>query len=306
MMTKTLAAAAFAASLVACVPPDETSTELRSAIPTSEQVQIKLPGGAVRQVGQLAQWYVATRDVTRTLNGGTAWVLTLVHSIVQFPATSVDGDKHTWGPWSDALAPAEYKLDVRDVGDGTYEYQLSGRSKTQAGAQFEVIVDGKADPRKGDLQGSGQLLLDFEAGRRVNPIDAGDARGEVTVKYDLAAKHLDLDIVSIDDKGQPVTADYAYNETADGGGDMLFDIAGNAGGTTKNETITLRSRWQATGAGRADARIAGGDLTVGVTASECWDTAFKRVFYADSLGFSPAEGLAESCAFRTQDLPPVK
>ena len=306
MMTRTLAAVTFAASLVACVPQDDAPAALKTAIPTSDQVQIKLPGGAARQIGQLAQWYVATRDVTRTFNGGAAWVLVLVHSIVQFPVTSVDGDKYTWGPWSDALAPAEYKLDVRDAGDGTYEYQLSGRSKTQGSAQFEVIVDGKADPRKGDLQGSGELLLDFEAGRRVNPIDAGDARGEVTARYDLAAKHLDLDIVSIDDKGQPVTADYAYNETAGGGGDMLFNVKGNAGGTTMNEDITLRSRWQATGAGRADARITGGDLPVGVTASECWDTSFKRVFYADSASFSPAEGLADACVFRTQDLPPVK
>jgi hypothetical protein len=141
----------------------------------------------------------------------------------------------------------------------------------------------------------------------VNPIDAGDARGSITATYDLTAKHLDLGIDSIDDRGQPVVADYAYNETAGGGGDMLFNIEGNAGGTAANEKITLRSRWQATGAGRADARLAGGDLgTVQAIASECWDTSFKRVYYTDSVNFAPAEGVATSCAFATQDLPPVK
>jgi hypothetical protein len=308
MLTKTLAAVTLAASLVACVQPTtEAPSAIKSAIPTADQVQIKLPAGTSREVGQLANWYVATRDVTRMFNGGSAWVLILIHSIVQFPVTEVNGDTYTWGPWSDALDPAEYKLDVREVGDGTYEYKLSGRSKIQANAQFEVVIDGKADPRPGDLQGNGTFLLDFDASRRVNPVDAGTERGTVTASYDLSARHLDLEIDSVDDRGQPVIADYAYNETADGGGDMTFNINGDAGGTTQAEQITLRSRWQATGAGRADARLAGGDLgATTATASECWDTMFKRVYYTDSVSFAPTEGVAGACAFATADLPPVK
>jgi hypothetical protein len=307
MLTKTLAAVALTASLVACVQKTDAPTEIQTAIPTADQVKIKLPAGSARTVGQLAEWYVSTRDVTRMFNGGSAWVLLLIHGIVQFPVTTVDGDTYTWGPWHDALDPAEYKLDVRDVGDGTFEYKLSGRSRTEQSAQFEVVIDGKADPRPGELKGNGQFLLDFDASRRVNPIDAGTERGTVTATYDLAARHLDLAIDSVDDRGQPVNADYAYNETADGGGDMIFNVNGNAGGTDKQEQITLRSRWQPTGAGRADARLTGGDLTApGAIASECWDAAFKRVYYTDNVNFAPTEGVAGACAFATQDLPPAK
>jgi hypothetical protein len=104
-----------------------------------------------------------------------------------------------------------------------------------------------------------------------------------------------------------VVADYAYTEGADGSGDMTFNVAGDAGGTAKTEQITLRSRWLATGAGRADARITGGDLAApGALASECWDTFFKRVYYTDNVNFAPTEGVADSCAYRTQDLPPAK
>ncbi|MBX3155991.1 MAG: hypothetical protein KF773_08325 [Deltaproteobacteria bacterium] len=311
MMKKTLFAAATAAALVGCIiKQDAPPSGLARAIPTAEQVSIKLPGGQQRTIGALADWYVATRGVTRTFNGGTAWVLVLVHTIVQFPVTSVDGDVYTWGPFSDALDPAEYKLDVRDVGDGTYTYQLAGRSKIDAAAQgFTVIIDGVADPRNGDLRGNGSFLVDFDAGRRVNPIDSGDARGSVEVKYDLAARHLDLQLMSTDDRGNPVDAYYAYNETADGGGDMVFDIGGDAGGGPELEEITLRSRWLKTGAGRADARIAKGNLpaeTPEVTASECWGTTFQRVFYTDSVNFAPTEGSAAECAFATSDLPPAK
>ncbi|HEX2685017.1 MAG TPA: hypothetical protein VHN14_00285 [Kofleriaceae bacterium] len=314
-MMKTVLATTCALSLVACVKQDAPPQDIDHAIPTADQVSIKLPDGASRvlarsseqnqdAVGQLASWYVATRDVTRTFNGGSAWVLVLVHTIVQFPVTTVNGDTFTWGPWSQALDPAEYKLDVRAVGDGTYEYKLSGRSKTQADAKFEVVIDGTSDPRAGDLKGTGEFLIDFDAGKRVNPIDSGDAKGSVDVKYDLAKQHLDLTIMSTDAAGKPVLADYAYNQTADGGGDMVFDVSSNIGGSAALETLTLRSRWLDTGAGRADARIGGGDLgALQATASECWDTMFKRVFYTDSAGFASTEGVQSACAYATADLP---
>jgi hypothetical protein len=68
--------------------------------------------------------------------------------------------------------------------------------------------------------------------------------------------------------------------------------------------VTLRSRWQATGAGRADARLAGGDLgQIEAIASECWDAMFQRVFYTDSVGFAASEGAQTACVFATADLP---
>src|SRR5262245_39920954 len=103
-------AASLSLGLLACVPPnDDADPGIRRALPRAEDVQIKLPGNAAiagdKVVGDLATWYVVTRDITRDLNGGTAWVLILVHTIVQFPPTTVDGDTYTWGPWGqdDAL-----------------------------------------------------------------------------------------------------------------------------------------------------------------------------------------------------------
>jgi hypothetical protein len=312
-MTKSLlaATATLGLSLVACVKQDDAPQNIDHALPTADQVSIKLPETAARTldanaVGQLATFYVSTRDVTRTFNGSSAWVLTLIHAIVQQPSTSKSGNTLTWGPGSGPLDPAEYKLDVKVVGDGTYVYTLSGRSKTQASAQFEVVIDGTADTRAGDDKGSGEFLIDFDAGKRVNPVDSGDARGSVDVRYDLAKRHLDLTVMSTDDQGKPVSLDYAYNEAADGGGDMTFDISTDIAGsaTSLKETLTLRSRWVATGAGRGDARVSGGDLgTQQITASECWSTTFGRVFYKDSLNLAPVEGAETACAFATADLP---
>jgi hypothetical protein len=308
-MFKSLLAATATLSLVACVNKDD-SPDIDRSLPTADQVSIKLPKSNAsahadsQVIGQLSPYYLITLGVTTTFNGGSAWVLTLIHAIVQTPPTTVDGNVYTWGPGSNALDPADYKLVVTANADGTFSYKLSGKSKTLANAAFEVIIDGMADPTPGDGKGSGDFTVNFDAGRRVNPIQSGDGKGSMTVNYDLAKAHLDLALESTDAQGRPTAANYAYNAAKDGGGDMTFDVSADAGGTALLETLTLRSRWLGTGAGRTDAQITGGDLgSVQVTASECWSTAFGRVFYQDSNNFAPTEGAESSCAFTTQDLP---
>jgi hypothetical protein len=288
-----------------CVQQDAPPEEIGRAIPTADQVAIKLPA-QTRTIGEVADYYRVTRDVTRTLNGGSAWVLILIHAIVQYPVTSVSGNVYTWGPWSEALDPAEYRLDVTANGDGTFDYKLSGRNKTIAGSQFEQIIDGHADPTPGDLKGNGDFSIDFDASRRVNPVDAGDAKGSVVVSYDLAARHLDMHAMGPDANGNIAAFDYGYNETLDGGGDMVFNASADIGGTAQAEQFVVRSRWQADGAGRGDARVAGGDLGAQqAVASECWNTLFRRVFYTDTANFQASEGDVASCAFGTADLPPL-
>ena len=311
---KSLLLATCAASLAtACVAKqDAPPSEIAKAIPTNTQVAIKLPQNAMRledpTIGQLASFYVATRGVTLTFNGGSAWVLVLVHTIVQFPVTSVNGNVYTWGPWSgSALDPSIYKLDVTANADGTYDYVLSGHNKQDTSGHFIALIDGHADPRPGEALGNGTFLLDFDAARTVDPIDNANQKGQVDVHYDLLARHLDLTIMSTDANGQAVSADYAYDEGADGSGNMTFDVLANVGGTAAEEDLTLRSRWLATGAGRGDARITGGDLgATQAIASECWSQSFLRVFYTDNANFNPTEGDAALCAYSDVNLPPAK
>jgi hypothetical protein len=299
-------AALTAALATGCVIQKDAPSELSDAIPTSDQVAIKLPQSADRMLGEVAPYYVATRGVTATFNGGTAWVLVLIHSIVLTPPTSVAGNVYTWGPGSQALDPANYRLDVTANADGTYSYVLSGESKINPDG-FKALIDGHAVPGTDPAKGTGEFRLDFDAAKAVDPVDNGDAKGQVDVTYDLATMHLSLDIASTDANGDPIAATYEYDQGSDGGGDMTFDTDANVGGTAALEEVTLRSRWLATGAGRADARITAGDLGADqAIASECWDTMFERVYYTDNVNFEPTEGDPTSCAFADQDLPPAE
>jgi hypothetical protein len=271
------------------------------AIPTSDQVQIKMPAQS-RIVGQLAQYYVVTRDATAAFNGGAAWVLVLIHSIVQLPVTSIQGNVYTWGPGSQPLDPADYRLDVTANADGTFDYVLSGRNKTQANAQFLAVITGHADPANG--LGNGTFTLDFDASAEVDPIDNGSNKGTIAATYDLATRHLDLLISSTNASGTPVSADYTYDEGADQSGDMTFSAQTDVGGGPALENLVLRSRWLPTGAGRSDARISGGDLgSADAQASQCWDSLFREVYYTDNVSFLPTEGDPTQCAYTDVDLP---
>lgn len=311
-MLKT-AALLSAICLAACVPQGPEAVS--DALPTADDVQVKVPedGAQALALGQIADYYRFTRVVSRDFNGGAAWVLTLVHVIVQFPPTEVDGNTYTWGPHSDALDPAEWKLVVTENADGSYDWRFDGRSKTELNSSFLTVISGNAVPGDVPHRGNGNFMIDFDAGEQVNPID-NDASGRVEVSYDLRQ---DGDIngsISMHIAGRqeteggdiiPVTADYAYSENLDGSGDFSFAIKADLdeNGSAAEDAL-IRSRWQADGAGRGDARLSGGNLeALVVEASECWDAQFRRVHYTDSVDWAPTEGDAADCAFTDVLLP---
>jgi hypothetical protein len=89
----------------------------------------------------------------------------------------------------------------------------------------------------------------------------------------------------------------------DGAGDFQFGATANMmTDTAAMETGVIRSRWALTGAGRSDARLSGGDAQSGVTVTECWDTAFNRVYVTVSPTGETA-GNASDCVFADTLLP---
>jgi hypothetical protein len=309
--TTFLAAALAGLTLAAGCVKENDAPGVADAIPTAEQVQIRLPEGQQFQaLGDTADFYVLTRGVTRSLNAGAAWVLIVVHTIVQFDPTTVEGNVYTWGPWEGgALDPARYQLVVTANDDGTYDWTLDGQNKGSSGP-FITIISGHAvpdgNPGEAPHRGSGDFTIDFDAGEEVNPIDNTPDTGNVLVTYDLAARVVTMHAEGVDELDNPASFDYFYDENDDGSGDFQFAIDANFedSETAANESALIRSRWEPTGAGRSDAKLSGGDLgAVEVTASECWDQLFRRVYYSDSQEWQPTEGNAADCAFANAAMP---
>jgi hypothetical protein len=95
----------------------------------------------------------------------------------------------------------------------------------------------------------------------------------------------------------------ASSTTNEDGTGILFVDAHDDVSDEKNtakEDVQIRSRWNAQGAGRADISLSGGDVpqTYGtISATECWDSTFARVYYGDSVEYAPTEGDAAACAY---------
>lgn len=284
-------------------------------LPTAETMKINLPEQNAQQLalGDIAETYMWTRQITRDFNGGAGFVLLLVHTVVQFPPTTVEGDTYTWGPGSDALDPADWKLTVTELEDGSYDWAFSGQNKSTPEDGFLTMISGNAVPGE-DHRGSGSFLMDFDAIRRVDPIDNPDAHGTVDVSYDLENRDatdatLSMHIeTSVDENGQdrPVSADYDYGEASDGSGNFVFTFVGDLDENgSAFEEARIRSRWQNDGAGRSDIRAAGGDLGAQqVNLSQCWNTQFRSTYQDFSvLEGGVFEGDEGTCVYETADLP---
>jgi hypothetical protein len=88
---------------------------------------------------------------------------------------------------------------------------------------------------------------------------------------------------------------YEYGVQADGQGAMKFSVTGNFITTTPAiETLTITSRWLASGAGRATATIAEGD-GMGMTQTECWDDSFNATYNDKPWAMGENTGSVSAC-----------
>ena len=286
-----------------CVPLEE-QTSIQQALPTADSVRIDVPA-QYKALGDTAEFYRLTRQLSEDLNGGAGWVLVLVHTVVQYPPTKVEGNVYTWGPHSDALDPAEWRLTVIENDDATYDWSLDARSKIAEGAEFLTIIDGNATPGAEEHHGHGSFRIDFDAAESVDP-DGNDAQGKLAVEYNLGDKAGQPIAISMhaevaDPSGTPgeiASFDYKYDEQPDGSGALQFGLHGDVDNNGSLEDMRVHSRWQANGAGRADVTGTSGSLgEIQIQASECWDTRFARVYYTDSANWQAPEGTQEACTF---------
>ena len=156
-----LVAVAVSVGANACVVKADDSERFRDPIPQGSDVAMGVPGSSTgvaksQSVGKglhpsntpggaaYAEYYQVTRDITDTVDYGTAWVIGLVWTIVHSPATSIESRKAVWGPGAgDALSPVVWRFTVNEVGDKEYDYQLAGRPKgSTSEADYKIVLQG--------------------------------------------------------------------------------------------------------------------------------------------------------------------
>jgi hypothetical protein len=309
-MKKTCALLATAALLAACGEEKIDPQDVRSALPAPEQIQIGTPSAdataaagtsraALGQEPTYGSGYAVTSYWTAvTVNVGVWWSLTLVRVITAFPPTSCDEASCTWGPWEDDQGLNVWRLVVTRAGDDGYAYTLAGRPGSRPEAGFVTLMSGVAHPGPARDRGHGSFDIDFDAEATLDHGSLWEQEdfGELSVVYD-ARNTLSIDALLLggksDDPADPVFMNAAYAFDAAGSGGEL-QIAFETLEVT-SRALSLRTRWNAIGAGRGDARFASGGLTY--QASECWDGEPQG--YALTYDTDPVYGAESACAFET-------
>lgn len=326
-----VAAAAVAAGSVMMLPgcaleKKEGADRFREAIPKADHVEVSGPETAQGQQGAAssvqadepwangpwAKYYGFTRVVRDGVNAVTGVVLGSVWIIVHTQPTSVGQDEAIWGPYTDSLEPVTWRFRVTEVAENEYEYRLEGRPKASSDdSDFRAVLLGKGFGKGHPSHGDGEFTIDIDTARELDPFYYGDDSGKVRVSHDLPPNITD-DLFAlpktITAEVTPSSTDAWWTVTSTANEDKTGTLIVHAfddtddSATTAKEDIRIASQWNAQGAGRSDITLTGGDVPADpgqVTAVECWDTDFFRVYYSDSLQWEATEGEASACAYQT-------
>ncbi len=298
---------------VACGKEDAAFQE---ALPSKDALTVDAPDASnALAVGQLSEYYVITRLATVGVNATVGGIFNLLEDIVRFPPTTVEGETATWGPGAgDALDPNVYRLVVSGK-DSKFAYSFEYRRKNSDG-NFIVLASGNSDKSSGQADGVGDLTIFVSAwgDASLNPCD----RGTAVITYDTTSQPQKLgidfsDFRSCEEAEDGVySASYYYDRFADGSGNFQFTANGDIQEGERTpavlEDLVIRSRWNATGAGRSDAKISGGDLSLEgvneVTASECWDSNYGITFAVTTpqiIDLDHAAGSQSACPTGMQE-----
>lgn len=259
--------------------------------------------------GSWARYYAFTRHVRDGVNGTAAVVLGLVWYIVHTPPTRVAEDEAVWGPYTEDLEPATYRLVVARVGQGEYDYRLEGRPKSSGDeSEFRAVLEGRGFDKRHPKHGDGYFSLNLDVARALDPVKHPDG-GILRIDHDVPAvrdgawlpRLIQADLT----RGESWWS--VESEQTEQGGSLSVSAHDDLDPLkqTAPEEVEIVSRWLPSGAGRADVTVAEGDVPaeVGVvTAVECWGSDFRRSYYQDSVAWEPTEGDASSCVF--EEAPP--
>ncbi len=295
--------------LSACGFNQDDSIFGEDVIPTEDQLAINMPvasdaAKSAEDPTAYAEFYTTTRSVTENVNGlikvvlGTTWAV--VHT--QKP-TWVDEAKTEalWGPYKDSgLDPVSVGVYVKKNEDESYVwtvFMVPNGGTVEADA-VNIIV-GEVEAGATREEASGSFVIDFTTAAALDPAIHHVGTFSTTYSYDAEGVSA---LVVTEDYGYEnlpkYDAVYDYDEDYSGAGEMDLAYGADLNLSGTDEIVTLKSRWQADGMGRGDAKILGGDLAAGeVTASECWGSDFLTSYWVDDAGIHAGVGDEGACAF---------
>lgn len=272
--------------------------DLTSKLPTSASASQPLSRKDGLNAGDPSQAYADTKKAVTDFNALLDFFLGVVDSVRSLTPTSRSGDSRTWGPFAAkdnpgfqfqvviALTATEpqdtfgWKLQARKLGEQAWldvvrgAFQASPETVRRGMGQIEVPVKEFRDQLKVDPNFAQLDSIAIGYVTNANPKLS-------TMAFTFAAGNA----------GGFSSAGYAAKQADDGSGAMGFSLKTLDPNTTRLDIV---SKWRSTGAGVAIATVGEGNYR-GATRVECWDTAFKVVYFKENWPGGRESGALSAC-----------
>ena len=265
-----------------------------AALPSREVLALAYPGspGCEAIDGDVASLY----ELSLCAMEGTDQLLELVAAttdVVRSVApTERDTDFRRWGPGAWDMVPGAYLMaEMTRSSTGAYYTWTFSVAEEEAGP-WEVLLDGHHYGGAVEVaEGRGAFSWDVEQQAR---FDDQPGAGVMAVTYDRTAE-LELLLEAVDVAigvgAVPTSADWWYRADAAGGGAFEYQSADSFG---DGVVATVRTRFDAEGAGRGDAVVNGG---AEVNYVQCWDGDGLLSWQWDAWGTSEEVGSEADCPY---------
>lgn len=262
-------------------------------------------GSSVRIAGlggggtDYASFYEFTRQITDGVDSGTFQIIAVIDAVTSYPPTTVNDTQAVWGPGGDALDPVNWRVTVTQTASEEFDYEIDGRPHGDTNdADFQAIVTGHGYGKSHPSYRSGTLTVYGAVLQALDPSESNGGTAKITYDARTYPRTVTADITTSDGSGQ--WYDASVTHAADGSGELVLTALADDSNPPdgKNESVDENSRWNASGAGRADVQMSGGDYgSTVVLVSQCWSDAFAQTYYTDNVSTMPTTGDAASCAF---------
>jgi hypothetical protein len=249
-----------------------------------------------------------TRNLARTFNGLTFFLLDIVDTISALPPSERSPGRRIWGPHFESDKGTTFRFEMTRSDDGaTFSFCLHaargfvGRAPDvdctvaeDAATGLQRLLSGSFSPSgiagANARLGTGTMQLETERLNRLN----GEPR--IARIVDIAFDHQDgqtdlhIDLLGTSADAVDRDASYDFARSAEGDGTLAFDFfADLAQGDAlfderALERVRLRAAWGSDRAGRAIGVVDGGNTTAPVSVEQCWDASLATVYRQDVSG----------------------
>jgi hypothetical protein len=302
-----LAAAVAAAGASGCGNYSNEDLEFMNALPERDELQANIPdrSSSISPADE-AELSRMTHDVTRNFNGLLALLVGMVDTVRSYPPTTRTPDSRIWGPFATDRRDMknldwQWRMIVsRDpITVNRFDYEIATHKVGTADTEWPIFIRGWFEAGKTARRGNGHVEL-VTANVRAAGLDVSDLNmlDHLEITYDTTQSPISISMHATN-LPDPITLkaasiDYTYNATAEGQGQMTFDVFGPLippppGSPDQDEDLRVTSQWLSSGAGRGRLLVVSGD-GMGSQQVECWDRSFRATFNDKPWG-TPAENV---------------